>query len=524
MLKTLTLSPGIVFLHLRIVAVSRPRCPTLGNVIAEPFTTAVLLTTLAALLAAAAMLKPTCDRLGIPVVLLFLVLGMIGGSEGIGGIYFADYNVAVRLGIVALILILFDGGLNTSVATIRCSLVPASLLATVGVAATAVLVALGARALGLEWSEAFLLGAVVSSTDAAAVFAVLRGSRLSLKPRLGSTLEFESCVNDPMAVILTLAVMGAIIGGESVGFSAWSLLWEVPVQLALGLAAGVAIGYIGRVLLNRFTLPTPGLYPVLTLAGAFLSFGAATLINGSGFLAVFFTAVVLGNGPLPYRAGMIRVHDAIAWLSQVSMFLMLGLLVYPSRLPEVAWIGLPLAIFLALVARPLATIPILWPFGYSSREMGYTGWVGLRGAVPIILATFPVLAEVPGADRIFDIVFFVVVVSAIIPGATIRWLARKWDLQTAENPPPHAVLEINSTTPLGGDLLSFLITPPLAVAGAKLKNIPFPRGAAAVLLIRGGEVQACRGDTELRPGDHVYIYCDIKDRPFLKLLFGRPEE
>lgn len=491
---------------------------------AEPFTTAVLLTTLAALLGVSALLKPTFDRMGIPVVLLFLVLGMLGGSEGIGGIFFADYNVAVRIGIIALILILFDGGLNTSLETIRRNMVPASLLATVGVAVTAVLVALAARALGLGWAEAFLIGAVVSSTDAAAVFAVLRGSRLSLKPRLGSTLEFESCVNDPMAVILTLAVMSAIIGGEGAGFSIWMLLWQVPVQLGLGLAAGLAFGYAGRFLLNRFTLPTPGLYPVLTLAGAFLSFGAATLINGSGFLAVFFTAMVVGNGPLPYRAGMIRVHDAIAWLSQVSMFLMLGLLVYPSRLPEAAWIGLPLALFLAIVARPLATIPLLWPFGYSRREMGYAGWVGLRGAVPIILATFPVLAGVPGAERIFDIVFFVVVVSAIIPGATIRWLARKWNLQTVEIPAPQAVLEINSTLPLGGDLISFLIVPQLAVAGAKLKDVPFPKGSGAVLLIRGAEVLACRGDTELKPGDHVYLFCDMKDRAYFELLFGRPEE
>jgi potassium/hydrogen antiporter len=491
---------------------------------AEPFTTALLLTTLAVLLAASALLKPTFDRLGIPVVLLFLVLGMLGGSEGIGGIYFADYNVAVRLGIIALILILFDGGLNTSIATIRRSLVPASLLATVGVAATAVLVALAGRALGLGWAEAFLLGAVVSSTDAAAVFAVLRGSRLSLKPRLGSTLEFESCVNDPMAVILTLAIMSAIVGGEGSGFSAWRLLWEVPLQLGLGLACGIAFGYAGRFLLNRFPIPTPGLYPVLTLAGAFLSFGLATLINGSGFLSVFFTAVIVGNGPLPYRAGMIRVHDAIAWLSQVSMFLMLGLLVYPSRLPDAAWIGLPLALFLALVARPLATIPLLWPFGYTRREMGYAGWVGLRGAVPIILATFPVLAEVPGAERIFDIVFFVVVVSAIIPGATIRFLARKWNLQTVEIPAPQAVLEINSTRPLGGDLVSFLITPQLAVAGARFKDIPFPDGTAAVLLVRDGEVLACRGETELQPGDHIYIYCDSKERPYFELLFGRPEE
>lgn len=487
----------------------------------EPIPTAFLLAAFGALMAVSVLLKRWADRLGVPVVLIFLLLGMVAGSESIGGIHFEDYGLAFRLGTVALILILFDGGLNTSLATVRKAVAPAAVLATLGVVLTAGLTAVAARLFGMPWPIALLLGAVVSSTDAATVFAVLRGSQLTLKPRLNATLELESGLNDPMAVILTIALTQAFAGGP---FSGWTLVWGVPLQLAVGLAAGLGFGYGARWVLNRVHLSTIGLYPILTLAVAFAAFGCATLLQGSGFLAVYIAAMVLGNGPLPSRSGLARVHDALAWLSQIGMFLMLGLLVFPSALLPVAGLGLAIAFFLALVARPLAVALCLLPFRMPSREVLYVGWVGLRGAVPIVLATFPVLYKVSGADEVFNLVFFIVVVNALIPGSTVRWLTRRWDLMAEERPSPPAVLEINSTRQLEGELASYFIDPSLAVCGVRLAQIKFPPGASAVLVVRDGALVACRGETELLPGDHVYVFMHHEDRPYIQLLFGRPQD
>ena len=489
--------------------------------VAEPYGTAVFLAVIGALMCVSVLFTKTVDRLGVPVVLLFLIIGMLGGSEGIGGLEFEGYQTAVRVGTMALVLILFDGGLNTSLASIRQVIYPATVLATVGVAATAGLVALFARMLGLPWSAALLLGAVVSSTDAAAVFAVLRGSRLSLVPRMGRLLEVESCINDPMAVILTTTLIQWFSADRT---DPWRALLDVPLQLAVGAGVGIVLGYLGLLLLRRARMRTVGLYPVLTLALAFVSFGLATVVNGSGFLAVYATAVVLGNSSIPYRSGLARIHDALAWMSQVGMFLMLGLLAYPSRLMEVIVIGVAIGLFLALVARPLAVAACLLPFRYAPREIVYVGWIGLRGAVPIILATFPVLAGVEGGRRVFDLVFFIVVVSSLIPGATIRLVTRRMKLDTPEEPVPVAALEINSSAPLQGELTSFFIQPQLAVCDVKLSDIEFPSGTAVVLIVRGNELLAARGDTVLRPGDHAYIFFRPEDRPFVELLFGGPEE
>ncbi len=491
-------------------------------VTAEPYGTALLVTALGLLIAVSVLVSRTADRLGVPVVLLFLILGMLGGSEGLIGIEFEDYQFAVRLGTMALVLILFEGGLGTSVASIRRVLLPASALATVGVILTAGLVALFSRLIGLPWSSALLLGAVVSSTDAAAVFAVLRGGRINLQPRVGRTLEVESCINDPMAVILTTSMIQILGSHEPIS---WMLLLDVPIQLVVGAVVGVGLGYFGRWLVQRVHLPTVGLYPALTLALAFMSYGIATLLLGSGFLAVYATAVVLGaSRHLPYRAGLIRIHNALGWLSQIAMFLMLGLLVFPSRLRADAGAGLGIAIFLAFIARPLAVLPCVLPFGFKAREIAYVGWIGLRGAVPIILATFPVLARIPGADRIFAIVFFIVVVSSIIPGSSIRYITRRLQLETADRPLPPAVLEINSSHRLNGELASFYIEAPAAVSGAKLSEIDFPAGAAVMLVVRDQELIAAKGGTTLQPGDHVYVFFRPEDRPFIELLFGRPEE
>ncbi len=486
----------------------------------EPQGTAILLLVLGLMIAFSVLFSRHIDRLGVPIVLLFLVLGMLGGSEGMGGIAFADYGVAVRVGTIYLVLILLDGGMNTSWGAVRRIIVPAGILATAGVALTAALVALFACALGLAWTEALLLGAVVSSTDAAAVLAVLRGGRLSLQPRVGNTLEVESCINDPMAVILTVTMIEVAKSPDALR---WTLLVGVPLQLAVGVMVGVLLGYLGRRLVRRVHLPTVGLYPALTLALAFLSFGAATMLEGSGLMSVYFTALVLGNSTLPYKSGLVRVHESLAWLSQIALFLMLGLLVFPSHLIPVAGIGLAVALFLAFVARPVAVLLCLLPLRFPAREIGYIGWIGLRGAVPIILGAFPVLAQVPGAERVFNIVFFIVVVSTILPGATIRQVTRWLGLAVPEKPTPSAVLEINSVHPLDAEIASFLIDPAASVCEASLSQIQLPADAAVMMIVRGSELVAARGQTILMPGDHAYVFFRAADRRYIELLFGLSE-
>jgi cell volume regulation protein A len=488
----------------------------------EPFTIALLLATVGVLLAVSVLSSRITDRLGVPFGLVFLVIGILAGSEGLGGIEFENYGFAFRLGTVALVLILFDGGFNTPLGAVRRALAPAGVLATVGVVATAALAAAGARLIGFDWNEALLLGAVVSSTDAAAVFSALRGSGLHLRRRVGVTLEVESGVNDPMAVILTTIVTANLL--DPGAFAGWRLPLDIAVQLAVGAGLGLAIGYGGRALLQRRRLTAGGLYAVLTVALAFLAFGVPTLLFGSGFLAVYVAAVILGNGAIPYRTSLARVHDALAWLSQVSLFLLLGLLVFPSRLLDVAGVGLLLALFLVVIARPLVVALCLAPFRFSARETAFIGWVGLRGAVPIMLATFPVLAGAPGATRLFDIVFFVVVANAVLPGATVAWLTRRLGLAAREPPGPPAVLTIESLQPLRGELLSFYVDEALAVAGARLTELPFPEGASAMMIVRGRELIPPKGDTVLQPGDHVYVVSRPEDRPLLQLMFGRPEE
>jgi cell volume regulation protein A len=488
----------------------------------EPQATALLLATCGLLLGVSVVFSRASQRTGVPIALLFLLVGMLAGSEGLGRIDFEDYRFSFRVGVVALALILFDGGLNTPLSAVRKAAAPAGVLATIGVTGTAVLVAAAANFLGLTWPEALLLGAVVSSTDAAAVFAVLRGSGLQLRRRVGVTLEVESGINDPVAVILTTVLtQNLLTPGAASGFR---IPLEIIIQLVVGTAVGVGVGYGGRHLLSRLSLPTGGLYPVVTLALGLFAFGAATLIHGSGFLSVYLAGLLLGNGPLPYRTGLLRVHDALAWLSQVGMFLLLGLLVFPSRLLNVAVVGLALAVLLAFVVRPVVVALCLVPFRYPKKEVLYIGWVGLRGAVPIVLATFPVLAGAPGADRLFDLVFFIVVASALVPGATVAWVTRRLGLQTKEPPAPQAVLAIESRQPLQGELMSFYIDEALVVNGMPLEELPLSEGSAVTLIVRENRLLPPTPGTILEPGDHVHLIARPEDRGFIQLMFGRPEE
>jgi len=489
--------------------------------VTEFATTALLLTIFGTLLVASAGLSRGLERAGVPVALLFLVLGVLAGAEGLGGIAFEDYRFSFVVGTIALVLIVFDGGFNTRYAEIRAGIWPALVLATLGVFLTAGLVTLFAQAIGLSRAESILLGAVVSSTDAATVFAVMRGSRLALVRRVARVLELESGLNDAMAVILTVGATAALASGEPPGAD---VLWGVPLQLVIGALAGYGLGRAGRWLLNRVRMSTGGLYAVVTLGIALFAFGLATVLGGSGFLAVFAAAAVLGNGWIPYHSGLLRIHDALAWLSQVAMFLMLGFLVDPSRILDAALPGLLLALFLAFVARPLAVAACLLPFRFPAREVGYVGWVGLRGAVPIILATYPVLSGVAEAGRVFDIVFFLVVVNALVPGATVRAVTKRMKLDVPPTAAPHATLELSTMGQIDGELLSFHIDSSVLVCDELIRDLEFPEGASIALIVRGSSLVAARGSTALRAGDHIYVSCRPEDKAIVSLYFGKPEE
>ncbi len=487
----------------------------------EPAATAIILAAVGALLIMAGVASPISERFGIPALLIFLVLGMLAGSEGLGGIPFEDYDLSFRLGTIALVLILFDGGLNTPLASLRRVAVPAGLLATVAVVVTAAIVAAAGVLVGLPRPISLLVGAVVSSTDAAAVFSVLRGTGSRLKEPAASILEVESGLNDPMAVLLTFFATEVVLADRAVEAAAGRVL---ALQLAVGVAGGLAAGFGGRLLLRSVRLPAAGLYPVLTVAIAFTSFGLTTVFEGSGFLAVYLAAVLLGAGSMPYRAGIRRVHDALAWLAQILMFLVLGLLVFPSRLVPLADEGVILAVTLALVARPLAVVLLLLPFRITWAERIFIAWVGLRGAVPIILATYPVLRGVPEGDHIFHLVFFVVLVNSIVPGMTVSWLARRLGLLLPTTVRPPASIELVSLREFSNEFAWYYVSGASAVAGALVSELPLPEGCVLTLLLRGDEVLVPHGNTRLEVHDHVCALVTATDRSFLDLLFGRAED
>lgn len=487
---------------------------------AEPASTALLLVVGGALLMLSVLLSRVATGTGIPVVLIFLLVGMLAGSEGIGGIEFADYELAFRIGTAALAVILFDGGLNTSRDLIRRALAPAAALATIGVAGTATVVAAGAWLLGLGWGEALLLGAIVSSTDAAAVFSILRGSHMNLRRRIAGTLDLESGLNDPVAVILTMTLALALTG-EAV--SPPALISSIAVQLAVGGVLGVAIGLGGSWLLNRLNIQLAGLYPILTLAVALLAFSLPTLLQGSGYLAAYAAGVVLGQRRLPYRSTILHSHNFIAWLAQVTMFLTMGLLVFPSDLREVALPGLAIALILALVARPAAVFLCLTPFRFPIREQLYIAWVGLRGAVPIVLAMYPLLVGVDAAPALFNIVFFVVVVSVLLQGITAGPLSKWLRVQTPGVPLPSTVVELTGSGTAGGQIHSFWIHEQLLACGMTVGDLKLYGAAAIVLVLRNNELMPADDELTLQPDDHVYILCSAAELPMVSLVFGQRE-
>ena len=456
-------------------------------------------------------------RIGMPMLVLFLGVGMLAGSEGLGRIAFENYHLANSIGSVALALILFDGGLRTSMHSVRAVWRPALSLATLGVALTSGLTGLAAAlVLDIPLLHGLLLGAIVGSTDAAAVFSILRTSGLRLPRRLADTLEVESGSNDPMAIFLTVGLIGLITGTAD---SPAGLAMLFLLQFGVGSVVGVAVGLVATWAVNRINLDYAGLYPVLVLAFGLLTFGLAAVLGGSGFLAVYIAGIVLGSRSLVYRNGIFQFHDAAAWLGQIALFVMLGMLSFPSRLAGVAVDGLLVALALTFVARPLAVALSTLPFGFNLRETIFLSWVGLKGAVPITLATFPLLAGVEHGTLIFNVVFFVVLVSAVTQGWSLPLVARWLRLGTRSASTAPVSVEINALRHVDGEIVEYRVAAEANVAGRTLRELALPYEVTVTLVVRGNEVIMPRGRTVLAPGDRVFVAMRRRIKPLMDCLF-----
>lgn len=454
-------------------------------------------------------------RLGVPALILFLVIGMLAGSDGPGGIYFDDYEVAQQLGILALIFILFSGGLDTDWGSVRPVLWEGLTLATVGVFLTALLVgAFTVFILDFTWLQGLLVGAIVSSTDAAAVFAIMRSRGVGLKGNLKPLIELESGSNDPMAVFLTTALVSMLQSGDQ---SPWSLIPMLLQQMGLGVLLGYLFGRGMVWLVNRLDLEYDGLYPVLTIGLVLLTYSATTLLTGNGFLAIYVAGIVMGNSYLIHKRTLRRFHDGLAWLMQIAMFLTLGLLVFPSRLPVVIGAGLLISAFLILVARPLAVLVTMLPFRMAPREMAMVGWVGLRGAVPIILATFPLLAGIDQVGIIFDLVFFIVLTSVLIQGTSIPLMARWLRVDVPQRQRTRAPLEFEPSHGITGDLIEIDLPSTSSAVGKRIVDLGLPPGVLLALIGRRDSFLVPSGSTILEAGDVIHLLAE-------KLEFERVRE
>ncbi len=453
------------------------------------------------LLALGLVASLAAGRLRLPGLVLVLGLGMLLGSDVLGLIAFGDFEVARAAGIVALALILFEGGLSSGFAEIRPVLGVATSLAVVGTLGTAALTALAAWAiLDLPLLQSVLLGSTVAATDAAAVFAVLRGS--TLRRRIARTLEGESGINDPIAVVLVLGCVEAI-RDPSWGVADAALL---AVQaLGIGFAAGAVVAALSVWALQRVRLPSAGLYPVASLAAAALSFGAADALHGSGFLAVYLTGLALGTASTPARRTIVTFHEGLAWLSQLGLFLLLGLLVFPAQLGDIVLEGAAIAVATTVLARPAAAFLATIGAGFDVRERLVLGWAGLRGGVPIVLATFAVTEHIEGGRLIFNVVFFVVLLSTVVQGATIQPLAGLLGVTADEAAIPEPLVEPALLQRLGAETIQYPVRPGDAVVGAAVRELGLPREALLNVIVRGARAIPPRGSTVVEAGDQLHV-------------------
>ena len=479
-----------------------------------PLSDGELILVAGALLAAGIAASLLAARIRLPGLLLFLAVGMLVGSDGTGWIEFgrapADYELARTIGIVALALILFEGGLTAGFEEIRPVLRPALGLALLGTFVTAGLTGLAAIWLfDLGTLEGLLLGSIIASTDGAAIFSLLRGS--TLRRPLARTLEGEAGFNDPVAILL---VVGFVEWVEEPGFGSADMALLLAMELGIGLAVGLAVGWLAVQGLKRARLDTAGLYPVATLATAAIAFGAAEALLGSGFLAAYLAGLALGSARIPAKRTVTVFHQGLAWVAQIVMFLALGLLVFPSELGDVAPEGTALALVLVLVARPVAVFLSTALDRFSMADRMVLGWAGLRGAVPVVLATFPVIDEVPHSLEFFNVVFFAVVISTLLQGTTFEPLARRLGVTTSEPALPRPLAETGTIRRLGAEIVEYPVGPEDAVAGHRGRELGLPRDALFSVIVRGDEAVLPRGSTRVEAGDrlHVVIRTEVADR------------